>query len=70
MFLVRSFSANLALRILFLVVLIAAAAAAATLQEPRYGLAFVLSGAVILVAFNLFHYVNDTNRRLARFFES
>ena len=70
MFLARSFSANLALRILFLVTLIAAAAVAATLQEPKYGLAFVLSGAAVLVAFNLFHYVNDTNRRLARFFES
>jgi two-component system nitrogen regulation sensor histidine kinase NtrY len=70
MLFVRSFSANLALRVILLVALIIAAVMVSTGDTPQYWLTLLLSGATIILIFNLFYYVNDTNRRLARFFES
>ncbi len=70
MAIVRSFSVALAWRIAILGTAIAGAVAAVMLEKPQLVLAFLLSGISIGMAFSLFRYVNDTNRRLARFFES
>jgi len=42
----------------------------ATLEAPQIALAVLFGIVAISLAFSLFRYVNDTNRRLARFFES
>ncbi len=70
MAIVRSFSVALAGRIILLSLSILAAAAAAMRQEPRLVLSSVFLAIAVGIAFSLFRYVNDTNRRLARFFES
>lgn len=67
---VRSFSFSFAWRIFALSGSLAAAVAAAMWQQPLWGLSLFFSVLAIVLAFNLFRYVNDTNRRLARFFES
>lgn len=67
----RSFSSGLAWRIAALfTTALAAAAAIAYYEKPKYWLAFLLLAFATQLSFNLFRYVNDTNRRLTRFFES
>jgi len=70
MIFVRSFSSGLAWRIAGLFAAAIGAAAAISYQEPLYWLALLLLAVAIQLSLNLFRYVNDTNRRLARFFES
>ena len=70
MAIVRSFSIALAWRIAILGTAIAGAVAALMLEKPQFVLAFLMAGIALSMAFSLFRYVNDTNRRLARFFES
>ncbi|MBL7808314.1 MAG: histidine kinase [Saprospiraceae bacterium] len=70
MALVRSFSIALIWRILLLSVAIIAAVMAALWPDPQPGLAFLMGIIAAGIAVSLFRYVNDTNRRLARFFES
>ena len=67
----RTFSSGLAWRIagLFAAAL-GAATAIAYPEKPAYWLAVLFVGMAAQVSFNLYRYVNDTNRRLARFFES
>lgn len=43
---------------------------AAMWPMPMYGLSFLMGLGAFSMAFSLYRYVNDTNRRLARFFES
>lgn len=69
MALARTFPAALAWRIVLLSGAIAAVALTATYWR-NYWLALVLLLPAIFAALGLFHYVNDTNRRLARLFES
>jgi nitrogen fixation/metabolism regulation signal transduction histidine kinase len=64
----RTFSTFLAWRVCVLT--LAATGAAWAFFKGEKMLALVLAAAVIGLAFSLFRYVNDTNRRLARFFES
>ncbi|MDO8367030.1 MAG: histidine kinase, partial [Saprospiraceae bacterium] len=68
--LLRTFSVALAWRIFMLSVAVATSVVMATLQSPQIGLALLFGIGAISLAFSLFRYVNDTNRRLARFFES
>jgi len=68
MTLFRSFSAVLAWRIAALALLISGAAWA--VAAHKYWLAGLFALLTLVFAFSLFRYVNDTNRRLARFFES
>lgn len=70
MALVRSFSLALSWRIVLLTLAIAAAATAFFWDTPQYMLGVVFAIVAIIMAVNLFRYVNETNRRLARFFES
>lgn len=70
MALVRSFSVSFLWRILLLSLSITGTVAAALWPEPKYGLAFLMGIVASGVAISLFRYVNETNRRLARFFES
>jgi len=70
MTLVRSFPAAFALRILLLAALLLIAAFSFMKMESAMLLGLASLGAAIATAFSLFHYVNDTNRRLARLFES
>ncbi len=70
MALLRTFSVALAWRIVMLGVAIAVAVVLAMLKEPQFALALLFAIVAIGFAFSLFRYVNDTNRRLARFFES
>ena len=70
MSLVHTFSAALAWRIAALTAAITGAVVSTTQQEPQIWLSILLTGIAIWVASGLFRYVNDTNRRLARFFES
>ena len=68
---IRSFPAAFAWRIALLATLLLAAAYFAMSKEKQqYLFSAVCLIAAVATAFNLFHYVNDTNRRLARFFES
>lgn len=67
---VRSFSFSLTWRIATLSIAIAASVAAALAKEAQVALAVLFGMVAIGIAFSLFRYVNDTNRRLARFFES
>jgi len=67
---VRSFSFAFAWRIALLGVFIASAVVAAMLPAPQIALSILFGIVAISLAFSLFRYVNDTNRRLARFFES
>lgn len=67
----RSFPAVLAWRIALLTAFIAGAAYFVVRREEHWFFPFLfLSIAAAVAAFSLFRYVNDTNRRLARFFES
>ncbi|MCW5922835.1 MAG: histidine kinase [Saprospiraceae bacterium] len=67
----RSYPVVLAWRVALLTLLIAGAAFFIAQQEKGWFLPFALSAlAALVAAFSLFRYVNDTNRRLARFFES
>ena len=68
MTLFRSFPAVLAWRIALLTGVIAAAAW--SVAQEKYWLTLLLAGAALYAAVSLHRYVNDTNRRLARFFES
>jgi nitrogen fixation/metabolism regulation signal transduction histidine kinase len=70
MAIVRSFSIALVWRIAMLGTAIAGAVATALLEKPQFVLSFLLTGIAVGMAYSLFRYVNDTNRRLARFFES
>jgi len=70
MALVRSFSIALIWRITLLGLFIAGAVIAVMWPSPMYGLSFLLGLGAFSIAFSLYCYVNDTNRRLARFFES
>ncbi|HLP92905.1 MAG TPA: ATP-binding protein [Saprospiraceae bacterium] len=70
MALVRTFSIALIWRIVLLSLAIAAAAVAAMWPEPQPGLSLLMLLVALGLAISLFRYVNDTNRRLARFFES
>lgn len=70
MALTRSFSAVLAWRIALLCVAIGAAAFAILQGKSYWALAVVLGIIALALAINLHRYVNDTNRRLARLFES
>lgn len=70
MAIVRTFSVALAWRIVFLGAAITASVVAAMMATPQWGLSLILGAMAVGLAFNLFRYVNDTNRRLARFFES
>ncbi|MCB0523980.1 MAG: ATP-binding protein [Saprospiraceae bacterium] len=66
----RSFSANLSLRIATIFVLILAGAFLWVNEIGGVFLPLLFLGLAGVAAFNLLHYVNDTNRRLARLFES
>ena len=68
--LLRTFSVALTWRIVMLSVSIAISVVMATLEAPQIALAVLFGIVAISLAFSLFRYVNDTNRRLARFFES
>jgi nitrogen fixation/metabolism regulation signal transduction histidine kinase len=70
MALVRTFSVALAWRIILMGLALTVAVAAVMLEKPQFGLAVLSGGVAIALAYSLFRYVNDTNRRLARFFES
>ncbi len=70
MALVRSFSMSFLWRILLLSLSITGTVAAALWPKPQWGLAFLMGIIASGIAFSLFRYVNETNRRLARFFES
>lgn len=70
MALVRSFSIALIWRITLLSLFIAGTVMAAMWPMPMYGLSFLMGLGAFSMAFSLYRYVNDTNRRLARFFES
>jgi two-component system, NtrC family, nitrogen regulation sensor histidine kinase NtrY len=73
MSLVRTFSAALAWRIFALTVAIVGAVLAAVPkpdQKPQLWLSVFCAGIAVWLAAGMFRYVNDTNRRLARFFES
>ena len=70
MALLRTFSIALAWRIVMLSVTIAASVAMMMLPEANIPLAVLLGSIAIGFGLSLFRYVNDTNRRLARFFES
>jgi nitrogen fixation/metabolism regulation signal transduction histidine kinase len=70
MALVRSFSMSFLWRILLLSLSITGTVAAALWPKPQFGLAFLMGIIASGIAFSLFRYVNETNRRLARFFES
>jgi nitrogen fixation/metabolism regulation signal transduction histidine kinase len=70
MAIVRTFSVALAWRIALLSLAIAAAVLALTWKSPQIALAFLFALTALGLAISLFRYVNDTNRRLARFFES
>ena len=67
---IRSFSIAFAWRIALFGVAIIAAVVLATLNKPQIALSMLFGIAAIGLAFSLFRYVSDTNRRLARFFES
>jgi two-component system nitrogen regulation sensor histidine kinase NtrY len=66
----RSFTFAYTWRIILLAVLLLAAALAAVRDDPQVLLVVILTGAAVWIAYGLFRYVTDTNRRLARFFES
>ncbi len=68
--LIRSFPAAFAWRIALLAALLMAAAYYLMGASPQPMYAVIFLGGALAAAFHLFHYVNDTNRRLARFFES
>lgn len=70
MALVRSFSIALIWRITLLCLFISGTVMAAMWPMPMYGLSFLMGLGALSMAFSLYRYVNDTNRRLARFFES
>lgn len=70
MALVRSFSIALIWRITLLSLFIAGTVIAAMWPMPMYGLSFLMGLGAFSMALSLYRYVNDTNRRLARFFES
>ena len=70
MAIVRSFSFAFAWRIALLGLAIAGAVVAVMLKPAQVALSVLLGGFAVGIAFSLFRYVNDTNRRLARFFES
>lgn len=73
MSLVHTFSAALVWRILALTVAIVGAVVAAVPApnaQPKVWLSVLCGGIAVWMAAGLFRYVNDTNRRLARFFES
>lgn len=70
MAIVRSFSVALAGRIAMLSAAIVGAVVVAMLEKPLFALSFLLTLIAVGIAYSLFRYVNDTNRRLARFFES
>jgi nitrogen fixation/metabolism regulation signal transduction histidine kinase len=70
MAIVRSFSFAFAWRIALLGLAIAGAVVAVMLEPAQLALSVLLGGIAVGIAFSLFRYVNDTNRRLARFFES
>lgn len=70
MALLRTFSLALAWRIALLGAAIALSVCMAMLQEPQFALSVLFAIVSIGLAVGLFRYVNDTNRRLARFFES
>ena len=67
---IRSFPAVFAWRIVLLAALLLGAAYSVLASPRQYLFAFAFLVAALVSAFSLFHYVNDTNRRLARFFES
>jgi two-component system, NtrC family, nitrogen regulation sensor histidine kinase NtrY len=67
---IRSFTVTLTLWIVALTAAIAATVVSVLQPNPQWVLVLVLAGLAVWVAARLFHYVNDTNRRLARFFES
>jgi len=69
MHLPRSIAFSLAWRIILLALLLCVSAFAWATRE-FYFLSLTCLGAAIVVAYKLLYYVNDTNRRLARFFES
>ncbi len=68
--LLRTFSVALTWRIVMVSVSIAISVVMGTLEAPQIALAVLFGIVAISLAFSLFRYVNDTNRRLARFFES
>lgn len=70
MTLIRSFPAAFALRISLLAALLLVAAFSFMKMESAMLLGLASLGAAIATAISLFNYVNDTNRRLARLFES
>ncbi len=70
MAIVRTFSVALAWRIALLSLAIAASVLSITWKSPQIALAFLFALVALALAVSLFRYVNDTNRRLARFFES
>lgn len=70
MSIVRSFSVAMAWRIAILGAAIAAAVVSVMWAKPQFPLAVLFGILALGMAFNLFRYVNDTNRRLSRFFES
>lgn len=70
MFNIPSFSVNLALRVVVLCALVLASGLVIATRITGNWLAVLLLLGAMFAAFRLFYYVNDTNRRLARLFES
>jgi two-component system, NtrC family, nitrogen regulation sensor histidine kinase NtrY len=66
----QSFAANLAWRVAALFALLLAATAWYFRQQGSGWVALLLLLGAVAIAVRLFHYVNDTNRRLARLFDS
>ncbi|MBL7825730.1 MAG: histidine kinase [Saprospiraceae bacterium] len=66
----HSFASNLAWRVAFLAGSLFITAYWAFKPERQAGLAILFLLVSVAIAFNLFYYVNDTNRRLARLFDS
>lgn len=65
-----SFEANLAWRIALMALAITLAVLGVLNHEFGYGIGVLFAILAIYMAFNLYRYVNDTNRRLSRLFES
>ena len=66
----RIFALQVVWRILVIIVLVVACTVVFMQPEIKYWQVFVLFSTLLGVSYSLFRYVNDTNRRLTRFFES
>lgn len=66
----RIFALQVAWRILVIICLVVTGTVLIMQQEVKYWQVFILLCTLLGISYSLFRYVNDTNRRLTRFFES